>query len=201
MDITIAYNKVKQDFENAQYKVNDTIRYQFLYNGFINDVFYTQKNGLEQSLRVIAKVNDIDYMFIEHFSFANDICEIKTYIDSELYKELKFSLFFVNGKCLTTPYFEKMRECIEKTHPLPKQDDNRNYYHHTDDEYKPFFETVVRKHMSNKMRKRIFDSYDKALATRILKFCGNTQTLRFTTDITKSKSIDVYFSSSQEINP
>ena len=201
LDITSLINKIHADYNNPNNLTNNTLRYQFEYNGFITDVFYTKTNGLEQSLRLVVKVSDEDYLIVEHFSCNNGKYEIQMYLDPEIYSALKFTLLFVNGKCSTTPYFTKMNEALIKATPLKADNTVRNYHRYRNDEYKPFFETTIRKHMSQKMRDRIYKSYDHDLATKIIKYCGTTQTLRFTTDIVKSKSVDVYFSASQPINP
>lgn len=201
LDITALIHKIHDDYNNLNNLTNGTLRYQFEYNGFITDVFYTKANGLEQSIRLIVKVASMDYLIVEHFSQNNGGYEIQTYLDPEIYSLLKFSLLYVNGKCSTTPYFAKMNNDLLNATPLKDDGVQRNYYRYKNDEYKPFFETTVRKHMSQKMKDRIYKGYDYALATKIIKYCGTTQTLRFTSDISKSKSIDVYFSTSQPINP
>ena len=46
--------------------------------------------------------------------------------------------------------------------------------------------------MSEKMKNKILKKYDKELAQKILKFCGQTRTLVFTPNIEDSKDIEVY---------
>ena len=201
LDITALINKIQTDYNEPGNLINSTLRYQFTYNGFVTDVFYTKVNGLEQSLRLVVKILDVDYLILEHFSYSDGKYEIQTYLDPEIYNALKFTLFYVNCKCSTTPYFQEMHDTLIDAVPIKEEDAERHYYRHHNDEYKPFFETTVRKHMSEKMRNRIYKGYDSVLAAKIIKYCGTTQTLRFTTDIAKSKSIDVYFSDSQPMNP
>lgn len=192
MDITNLIAKLHKDYNNSDNLVNNTLRYQFEYNNFLTDVLYTESAGLEQTLRLIVRVDDVDYLIVEFFSRCEETYTMQTYIDPEIYERIKFSVLFVNGKCRTNPYFDAMREQLLVNDPIVHPNLPRNYYHHQDDTYKPFFETMVRKHMSPKMRDRILQSYSTDLARRILLFCGNTHTLRFATDENRARNIEVY---------
>ncbi len=195
MDITDLIVKIHKDYDNTANRVNNTLRYQFIYNCCITDVLYTEVSGLEQTLRLIIRVDDLDYLIVEHFSESDGEYSIETYIDPEIYEHIKYCVLLVGGKIKTNPYFEAMRDQLLSNTPIVHPDISRNYFHHQDAEYKPYFETTVRKKMSSKMRDRIIQSYNKDLARRILDFCGDTQTLRFTADENRARNIEVYFDS------
>ena len=192
MNITNLIEKLHNDYNNLDNRINNTLRYQFKYNTYLTDVLYTEMDGLEQTLRLIVRVDDLDYLIVEYFSRCEDTYTMQTYIDPEIYERIKFSVLLVNGKCKTNPYFEAMKEQLLVNNPIVQPNPPRNYYHHQDEEYKPFFETTIRKHMSPQMRDRILKCYSTDLARRILFFCDNTQTLRFTTDENRAKNIEAY---------
>ncbi len=189
MIITELMNKFYTDIQNPASVVNGTLRYQFTYNGYTTDVFYTRQDGLQNTLRFVASVNGIDYLFVEYVSQNNGIYAMVPYIDNEIYMRFKFTLLFVNGKCITTPYFEAMIDQLLHAEPIVFPDVNRHYYRHHDSSYHPFFETTVRQRMSPAMRTRIQRSYNRELATHILNYCGNHHTLRFTDNPAKAKDI------------
>lgn len=189
MIVTELMNKLYADIQNPVNVVNGTLRYQFTYNGYTTDVFYTTQDGLQNTLRFVASVNGIDYLFVEYVSQNNDIYTMVPYIDNEIYAMFKFTLLFVNGKCSTTPYFEAMINQLLPAGPIVFPDGNRHYYCHHNSAYHPFFETTVRQHMSSAMRTRIQRSYSKELAGHILNYCGRNHTLRFTDNPAKAKDI------------
>ena len=155
---------------------------------------------MQHQLLLAIRIDDIDYLSTLYFSKKDDgQYYMNYYISTELYNNVKFTLLLVKGKCNTTPYFEKMRRCILDTMPVPSnhvEDINgRNQHSYTDCEDNPFFETIIRKKMSEKMARKIKQKYDYSVSQQIFKYCGKTKTLRFTSDIAKSKDIVTYLNS------
>lgn len=115
------------------------------------------------------------------------------YLPPELYENVKFTLLLVNGKCSTTPYFQQMEQSIMNSVPVASNHRNNinqgNLHHYHENTDNPFFETIVRSPMSDKMKAKINKKYDSVIAKQIFKYCGSTKTLRFTADITRSNDI------------
>lgn len=194
MNVTPMINKILSDYNNKELNVNFSIKYRFMYNGFQTDIFYSSMNGLQNQLLISINVNDIDYLTTLYFSKnGNDEYFMNYYLPPELYKNVKFTLLYVNGKCSTTPYFEQMVSTILNTTPISTNFKNyskhRNMYKYKNHVDNPFFETFVRVPMSPGMVNKINCKYDKNTAHQIFKYCGKIKTLRFTSDITKSKDI------------
>jgi len=193
LNITDLIIKFHTDGKIRENLINNTLRYQFTYNGYTSDLFYSFDKNLHNVLRLIVSVNGVDYLFVEYINHVDGKYTIVPYIDNEIYSKIKFSLLYVGGKCSTTPYFTTMLEQVLQNQPLVFPDGNRNYFRHQHKDYHPYFQTTIRKTMSERMRERIYKSYDKKLAEHIIKFCGNSQTLRFTSSIDKANDIVAYF--------
>ena len=197
MEVTALINKIKNDYQNIDLLVNSALKYRFHYNGYETAVFYTTINGLQNQLSLIITVNGIDYLTTLYFSH-NDEKQyyMNYYLPPELYNKVKFTLLFVDHKCNTKPYFEKMSNAIINNNPIPSNyvDDinQKNLYKYKQITDNPYFETTVRKKMSPEMKKKIFIKYNNDVANKIIKYCGNTLTLRFTSDISRSKDILTY---------
>lgn len=197
MNVTLMINKIFYDYENTELTVNTSIKYRFMYNGYQTDVFYTTANGLQSQLLICIAINDTDYLSTLYFSKnANDEYFMNYYLTSDLYEKVKFSLLYRNGRCAATPYFESMVQAIMNNAPIPshhiRELKSRNLYQYKYNEDKPFFDTIIRKNMSNPMKKKINNKYGSAIAQQIITFCGSNRTLRFTSDFTKSKDILTY---------
>lgn len=194
MIVTDTITKMLADYKRNDMSVNSSIKYRFIYNGCETDVYYTTQNGLEHQLLLSIKVDSIDYLTTVYFR-KNETgnYSICTYLPPELYKKVKFKLLLVNGRCETIPYFESMCYAIKNTEPVASNHvadiGKKNLYRYGSDSDNPYFETIIRKKMSSDMKDKIFQKYGSAIAKEILQFCGNTKTLRFTSDITKSKDI------------
>ena len=190
MDATFLIKKIHQDYEQSNYLVNGTIKYTLNYNGYPVTVMYSKDNNLSNALRIIITVDRTDYLLIEYIYKNDDNFEINTFIDNEIYNELQFSFFQLkNKKCPTEPFFDKIKDHIIKNEPVITPEPERHYYQRHNNNFLPYFETVVRHKMSNIMRQRIIHSYPKDLAYKILEYCKNTYTLRFTEDENRAKDI------------
>lgn len=67
---------------------------------------------------------------------------------------------------------------------------NYNFYTYKNHNKCPFFETFIRKNISPKMKKKIWERYSNDLANEIINYCNLTKkTLRFTPDINKAHDI------------
>lgn len=72
MNITNLIEKLHNDYNNLDNRINNTLRYQFEYNTYLTDVLYTEMDGLEQTLRWIVRVDDLDYLIVEYFSLCEE---------------------------------------------------------------------------------------------------------------------------------
>ena len=194
MNVTNLINKILTDYANTNLVVNSSVKYSFLYNDCQTDVFYTRMDELQNQLLIAVTVNGVDYLSTLNFSMNSDNeYFMNYYLPSELYKNVKFTLLYINGKCSTTPYFERMVQTIMNNKPTPSNHRNdishKNLYHYHKHNDNPFFETIILKSMSDDMVNKIKNKYDSKVAQQIFKYCGHTKTLRFTSDINKSKDI------------
>lgn len=194
--ITNMINKILLEYNNGNMTVNSALKYRFTYNGYNTDVFYTQKDGLQNQLLLAITVDNVTYITTLYFYKKDKEYCMQFYLPNELYEQLQFSLLYVDGHCAVTPYFEKMINHIMKNHPISvrHRDELRNYqnYVYEDEKNNPYFKTTRRVSMSAKMRSKIKKKYDEDLATKILDFCGTTKTLVYTSNIAESKDIEVY---------
>lgn len=196
MIVSNVINKMFNDYQNINLTVNSCLKYSFTYNGCITDVFYTKKDGLQNQILICINVNNIDYISTLNFRLNKDNeYSMNFYLPTELYSKVQFDLLYVGGKCSTTPYFKTMVNAIMNNAAIPSnhRDElgHKKIYKYSANESAPYFETVIRKKMSSEMKQKICKKYDSELSNKILKFCGNTHTLRFTNDINKSKDISV----------
>lgn len=194
MIVTETILKVLDDYTNIDAAVNSSVKYRFTYNQCVTDVFYTTQDGLKNQLLFSIKVDETDYLTAVYFSKdSSGEYYMSAYIPSELYNKVKFKLLLVNGKCDTIPYFEEMCRTIKESEPIPSNHkeyiSGKDYYRYGSETENPYFETIIRKKMSEDMRRKVLALYGTTVGKQILKFCGNTKTLRFTSDITKSKDI------------
>lgn len=194
--ITNMINKILLEYNNGNMTVNSALKYRFSYNGHNTDVFYTQKDGLQNQLLLAITVDNVTYITTLYFHKKDNEYCMQFYLPNELYEQLQFSLLYVDGHCAVTPYFEKMINHIMKNPPISvrHRDELRNYqnYVYEDEKNNPYFKTTRRVSMSAKMRSKIKKKYDEDLATKILDFCGTTKTLVYTSNIAESKDIEVY---------
>lgn len=194
MNVTKMINKLYNDYQNSDLIVNSAIKYRFVYNGFQTDIFYTLADGLHNQLLIVITVNNVDYLTTLYFlKNQNNEFFMKPYLPPELYHCVQFTLLYKNGKCSTTPYFEQIQLAILNTLPIPsnhKEDiAKRHLYNYHEQKDNPFFETVIRRPMSANMITKIKSKYEYPLAQQILRYCGHTKTLRFTSDFSKPKDI------------
>jgi len=194
MIVTETILKMLDDYVNIDAAVNSSVKYRFIYNQHTTDVFYTNRDGLQNQLLISLKVDETDYLTSVYFSKdSSGEYYMSAYMPSELYKKVKFKLLLVNGKCDTIPYFEAMCRAIKESEAIPSNHkeylSGKHYYRYGNETENPYFETIIRKKMSPDMRRKVLALYGSTVAKQIFKFCGNTKTLRFTSDITKSKDI------------
>ena len=169
MVVTMMFLKLNRDYADEDNLVNNTLKYELQYNNQCVAIFYSKANGLGNTLRVVVTVDDVDYLFVEYISTDGTDYHLNTYIDEEIYSALQFSFFQLpSGKCPTNSFFEAINNHILSHNPTHTPERHRNYYVHHNSEYCPYFETIVRTHMFDKMRQRIWGSYDKELAKRLL---------------------------------
>ncbi len=197
MNVTNMIQKIHKDYQNNELVVNSSIKYRFYYNGYQTDVFYTTSDGLQNQLLIVITIDDINYLTTVYFSRTTDgQYFMNYYLPPELYKNVQFTLLYVDRKCSTTPYFDEMKKAILNNLPIPTNHasdiNGRHLHQYKEIEDNPFFETIIRKPMSLKMIKKIKNKYDYNVAQQILKYCGKTKTLRFTSDISRSKDILAY---------
>lgn len=194
--VTKMITKILSDYENSDMLVNSALKYRFSYNGYDTDVFYTAKDGLENQLLLLIMVDNVSYITTLNFHKDNNDYYMMFYLSNELYKKIQFSLLYVNNHCATQPYFETMVNYIMAHKPVTVQHRDelrqRRAYTYKYDHNNPYFKMTRRVPMSKDMREKILKKYNKELAIKILKFCGNTQTLVFTPNIEESKDIEVY---------
>lgn len=195
-NITNMIDKIFTEYKNSNMIINSALKYRFSYNGYNTDVFYTQKDGLQNQLLLAITVDNVTYITTLYFHKKDNEYCMQFYLPNELYERLQFSLLYVDGHCAVTPYFEKMINHIMKNYPIyvRHRDELRNYqnYVYEDEKNNPYFKTTRRVSMSAKMRSKIKKKYDEDLATKILDFCGTTKTLVYTSNIAESKDIEVY---------
>lgn len=194
--VTSMIAKVLSDYNNSDMLVNSALKYRFYYNGYETDVFYTIKDGLQNQLLLSITVEDVTYVTTLSFRKVKNEYHMMYYLSNELYKKIQFSLLYVDKHCTTTPYFEAMSNFIMNHQPITvKHRDElgrRRAYTYKFEGNNPYFKTTKRSPMSEKMKNKILKKYDKELAQKILKFCGQTRTLVFTPNIEDSKDIEVY---------
>lgn len=195
-NITNMIDKIFTEYKNTDMIINSALKYRFSYNGYNTDVFYTQKDGLQNQLLLAITVNNVTYITTLYFyKKDNEYC-MQFYLPNELYEQLQFSLLYVNGHCAVKPYFETLKNYIMAHKPISvrHRDELRNYqnYVYEDEKNNPYFKTTRRVSMSAKMRNKIKNKYDENLATKILDFCGTTKTLVYTSNIAESKDIEAY---------
>ena len=129
------------------------------------------------------------------YRFTYNQCTTDVFYTTQdgLNNQLLFSLNVDETDYLTSVYFEEMCRAIKESEPIPSNHHDyisgRDYYRYGNETENPFFETFIRKKMSEDMKHKVLALYGSTVAKQILKFCGNTKTLRFTSDITKSKDI------------
>lgn len=197
-NITNMIDKIFTEYKNSNMVINSALKYRFSYNGYNTDVFYTQKDGLQNQLLLAITVNNVTYITTLYFHKKDNEYCMQFYLPKELYEQLQFSLLYVDGHCTVTPYFKKMIDHIMENQPISvrHRDELRNYqnYVYEDEKNNPYFKTTRRVSMSAKMRSKIKKKYDEDLATKILDFCGTTKTLVYTSNIAESKDIEAYMS-------
>ena len=184
--------KLNSDFLDSRASLNNTIKYELMYNNYKTDVYYSKTSSLKNVIRLVLDVDGKKYLITEQFSEHDGKYKMNTYVNSEIYELLKFSLFYVDGRCKTNPFFEEIINKILNKSPIlspPPQVD----YKYKNSDYNPYFETTVRTTMSDKMKERIKQNYIPALAHKIFEYCGDTLTLRFTSDPSKARDIEAYF--------
>lgn len=191
MDVTKMINKLRTDYSKIGAVSSDTIKYMLEYNGYSIGVFYSATPALRKTLRLVIDDGVKKYLLVEYFTEDNNTYNMCTYVDPEIYSALKFTVFYKDGKCKTTPLFEAIEKAILVKEPI-KSGKPGNGYVHKSSTYNPFSETTVRTKMSDEMRERIKRNYAPALARKILAYCGDTHTLRFTSDEEKARDIEAY---------
>lgn len=193
MIVTDLVEKLHSDYLVPRLPVNDSLKYSFTHNGCLTDVFYTQSDEMQNQLLIAIDIENITYLSTLYFSEDNDgEYYMNYYLPPELYNNVKHSLLSGDGYS-TTPYFNAMRSCIMSTAPVADSA-KRNIGGRTVHKYKshidnPFFETIIRKPMSDDMKMKIRKKYPFHIANQIFAFCGATKTLRFTADITRAQDI------------
>lgn len=194
--ITNMIERILFEYNNSNMTVNSALKYRFTYNRHNTDVFYTQRDGLQNQLLLAIMVNNVTYITTLHFHKVNNDYYMKFYLPNELYNQLQFSLLYINNKCAVKPYFEAMNNYIMTHQPISvrHRDELRNYqnYVYTDERNNPYFKTTRRVSMSAKMKEKINNKYDNDLAKKILDFCGTTKTLVYTSNIAESRDIEAY---------
>lgn len=199
MLITNIIQKLLEDYSIVEFQVNETIKYSFPLGEYITNIYYTKKDGRQNELDICIECNDIQYMFTLPFSCdEEENYHINTYLSNEIYECLRTTILQHFKYHKTTPYFEGICNTIlhntpvvphPATKPATPHFHPNNYY---DD--KPFFQTMVRMTMSTRMQKKIIALYPPEEAEKIFSYCGNTFTLRFTSDPKKEKEITIYIS-------
>ena len=196
MIVSNVINKIFNEYQNINLTVNSCLKYSFTYNGYKTDVFYTEMDGLQNQILICINIDNIDYISTLNFGLNKDNEYSRNfYLPIELYNKVQFNLLYVDGKCSTTPYFETMVNEIMNNAAIPSNHRDelgrKKIYKYNANESAPYFETIIRKKMSYKMKQKICKKYDSELSNKILEFCGSTHTLRFTNEINKSKDISV----------
>lgn len=195
-NITNMIDKIFTEYKNSNMIINSALKYRFSYNRYNTDVFYTQKDGLQNQLLLAITVDNVTYITTLYFYKKDKEYCMQFYLPNELYEQLQFSLLYVDGHCAVTPYFETMINYIMAHKPISVNHRNElaNYHNYVygDRNNNPYFKTTKRVSMSAKMRNKIKNKYDEDLATKILEFCGTTKTLVYTSNIAESKDIEAY---------
>ena len=55
-NITNMIDKIFTEYKNSNMIINSALKYRFSYNGYNTDVFYTQKDGLQNQLLLAITV-------------------------------------------------------------------------------------------------------------------------------------------------
>lgn len=193
MDITKVVNKLENDYNNAAYVINKSIKYSFNYYNSNTTIYYSKENELQNQIILIICVNRIDYLTTIYFLESNNQYTITPYIPAEIYPHIRQDMFESNNNSPIL-YFERMCSVILNSHPIVANYgadlSEHDFYVYNDHNECPFFETFIRKNMSLAMKQKIYKRYDNDLAKKIIAYCKeNNQTLRFTSDFNRSHDI------------
>ena len=128
------------EYKNNNMIINSALKYRFSYNGYNTDVFYTQKDGLQNQLLLAITVNNVTYITTLYFHKKDNEYCMQFYLPNELYEQLQFSLLYVDGHCAVTPYFKKMINHIMENQPISvrHRDELRNYQNYVYEDEKNY---------------------------------------------------------------
>lgn len=199
MIITEVVNKLQKEYHNSQNMINKSLKYSFNYYNSHTAIYYLQENGLQNQILLAICVNGKYYLTTIYFSLFNYEYEIKPYIPNEIYSPIKKEIFEKDNYS-PEPYFQKICSVILNNNPIItnyKTDTNKyKFYAYKAENECPFFETFIRKNISNDMEKKVRERYCNDLANKIIKYCYQTRkTLRFTSDINRAHDIIISMNS------
>ena len=66
-NITNMIDKIFTEYKNSNMIINSALKYRFSYNGYNTDVFYTQKDGLQNQLLLAITVDNVTYITTLYF--------------------------------------------------------------------------------------------------------------------------------------
>ncbi len=185
IDLTQAYIALNSGY--TQHQINNSIRYDFTHNGYNCHIYYTPCNGLQNSITIIVDINNTFYPFAIHMINSTNVSE---YIPNEIYTSI--NNLFVTDNYSTHDFFEHIRDTIINTVPVGNSINPHTpgFYHYQNPDNNPYFECFARQNMSDKMKKRLYNTYPANFVHDLLYFCRQHNiTTRFTSDITRAHDI------------
>ncbi len=186
-DFSDAYKKILEDHRN--YEINNTLRYNFVHNGYNCLIFHASESSMTKVLTVVVEINDTLYPFALQM---NDITNVPEYIPSEVFSHIKQIIKLDYWK--TAPFFNHIKLAILNNYPVTDRVDieGERYYHYREDDYKPYFWRFSRVNLSETMKKKLNEKYSPEFSRKLISFCmANRVTTCFTSDINKAKDIEM----------
>ena len=187
IDLSDAYEKLLGDHHH--YEINDTLRYDFVHNGYECQIFHVDKPAIANVFTIIVKMNQTLYPFPLQIVDPKNVSE---YIPPEIYPFIKWIIKDDDWKI--SPFFNHIKSAILSNHPVYAQlnIEADGYYRYEKDDSKPYFWHFRRSNLSKGMKEKIFKSYPKDFSGRLIKFCTtNNVTTCFTSDISKATDIKI----------
>lgn len=182
-----AYEKLLKD--HRHHEINETLRYDFVHNGYNCQIFHVAKSALINVLTIIVKMNHTLYPFTITII---DPTYVPEYISPEIYQHIKWIIKADDWK--TSRFFNHIKSAILNNRPVSAQIniESEGYYHYKKDDYKPYFSHFRRSNLSSDMKEKIYKSYPKDFSRQLINFCvTNNVTTCFTSDVSKAKNIRI----------
>ncbi len=179
------------------YSVNDSLRYDFVHNGYNCRIYYVDTSALRDLLTLVVEINNVLFPFSIAIFDPEHVSE---YIPPEIYSHTK-PVFQANDYS-PHPFFQHIGNAILNEHVMHEHVDitRPDFYHYQNESYKPYFWRFVRQRISKDKKDRIYKSYPSDLAKRLITFCFQEHVNpHFTSDQSRAK--DIVFSMRNYVPP